>query len=58
MFGLEELMESALFGKINTLSESKTGGFTTGKELQIMLLRNTFRTANLDLEQNVLYPDL
>jgi hypothetical protein len=31
MVGLVELIESALFDKISTLSESKTGGYITGK---------------------------
>jgi len=35
---INTLQESALFDKINTLSESKTGGYITGKELHKMLL--------------------
>ena len=36
---INTIQESALFDKINTLSESKTGGYITGKELlHIMLL--------------------
>lgn len=36
---LNTLQESALCNKINTLSESKTGGYMTGKELHSMLLK-------------------
>ena len=35
---INALQESALLDKINTLSESKTGGYITGKELHRMLL--------------------
>lgn len=35
---LNALQESALFDKISMLSESKTGGYITGKELHNMLL--------------------
>lgn len=38
---INTIQESALFDKINTLSESKTGGYITGKELHISCyLRN------------------
>lgn len=35
---ISTLQESALLARINRLSESKTGGYTTGKELHSMLL--------------------
>ncbi|WP_375359010.1 helix-turn-helix domain-containing protein [Candidatus Tisiphia endosymbiont of Neophilaenus lineatus] len=35
---INSIQESAIFDKINTLSESKTGGYITGKELHIMLV--------------------
>ncbi|WP_375359354.1 helix-turn-helix domain-containing protein [Candidatus Tisiphia endosymbiont of Neophilaenus lineatus] len=35
---INSIQESAIFDKINTLSESKTGGYITGKELHIMVL--------------------
>jgi transposase len=35
---INTLQESAIFDKINMLSESKTGGYITGKELHNMLL--------------------
>jgi len=35
---LNTQQESAIFDKINALSESKTGGYITGKELHNMLL--------------------
>ncbi|WP_375358834.1 helix-turn-helix domain-containing protein [Candidatus Tisiphia endosymbiont of Neophilaenus lineatus] len=34
---INSIQESTIFDKINTLSESKTGGYITGKELHIML---------------------
>ncbi|WP_375359404.1 helix-turn-helix domain-containing protein [Candidatus Tisiphia endosymbiont of Neophilaenus lineatus] len=35
---INTIQESTIFDKINTLSESKTGGYITGKELHIMLV--------------------
>ncbi|WP_375358982.1 helix-turn-helix domain-containing protein [Candidatus Tisiphia endosymbiont of Neophilaenus lineatus] len=35
---INSIQESTIFDKINTLSESKTGGYITGKELHIMLV--------------------
>jgi transposase len=35
---INAIQESALFDKLNKLSESKTGGYITGKELHRMLL--------------------
>ena len=52
---LNTLQESVLFDKVSTLSESKTGGYITGKELHKMLLEEYSAKCTLRTVYNTMH---